>query len=44
MKDKKEDDIAGVWMNMKTYLKNIDGIFDYSSSKNNCCNVLLNRL
>ena len=43
MKDKKEDNIAGVWMNMKTYLKNIVGIFDYSSSKNNCCNVLIKK-
>ena len=39
MEDKNENDIAGVWMNMKTHLKNIDGIFDYSSSKNKCFNV-----
>ena len=43
MKGKNENgnNIFGVWMNMKTYLKNIDGIFDYSSSKNNCCNVFV---
>ena len=39
MKDKKEDDIVGVWMNMKTNLKNIDGFFDYNSSQIKCFNV-----
>ena len=39
MEDKIDNDIVGVWMDMKTHLKNIDGIFDYSSSKNKCFNI-----
>ena len=39
MEDKIGNDISGVWMKMKTHLKNIDGIFDYSSSKNKCFNI-----
>mgnify|MGYP003571393493 CR=1 FL=1 len=39
MEDKIGNDISGVWINMKTHLKNIDGIFDYSSSKNKCFNI-----
>jgi len=41
MKDKNEKDIFGVWMNMKIHLKNVDGIFDYSSSKYNSFNVFV---
>ena len=43
MGDNNENDIAGVWMNIKTYLKNIDDIFDYSSTKNKCYNVFVNK-
>ena len=53
MKDKKENgnenqkenenEIAGALIKMKTHLKNIDGIFDYSSSKNNCFNVFVKK-
>ena len=41
MKDIKEKDIVGVWMNMKNHLRTVDGIFDYNSSNNNCFNVLV---
>ena len=34
-----ENEIVGALINIKIHLKNIDGIFDYSSSKNKCFNV-----
>jgi hypothetical protein len=38
-----ENKIVGALLNIKIHLKNIDGIFDYSSSKNNCFNVFVKK-
>ena len=39
-----ENEIVGVLMNMKTHMKYIiDGIFDYSSSKNKCFKVFVKK-
>lgn len=40
MENKNEDDIVGVWLNLKIDLRNTDGIFD-KSSKIKCFNVFI---